>query len=116
VVCAVGKLYAVGGHDGNEHLKSGEVFDPLTNTWQAIAPMSKLRYYCYTVSVLSHVTTIKVTSLLLGAANCLICLFRERKRFKVQYMCIEKLAEILCSLGQKSQNGTYNCPFIHRQW
>jgi kelch-like protein 8 len=38
-----GKLYAVGGHDGNEHLKSGEMFDPLTNKWQPIAPMSKLR-------------------------------------------------------------------------
>jgi len=41
-VC-VGKLYAVGGHDGNEHLKSGEVFEPLTNSWTSIAPMSKLR-------------------------------------------------------------------------
>ena len=39
----IGKLYAVGGHDGNEHLKSGEVFDPVTNGWQSIASMSKLR-------------------------------------------------------------------------
>ena len=44
VCLCVGKLYAVGGHDGSEHLKSGEVFDPITNTWQSIAPMSKLRY------------------------------------------------------------------------
>ena len=43
VCVSVGKLYAVGGHDGTEHLKSGEVFDPVSNKWQSIAPMSKLR-------------------------------------------------------------------------
>ncbi|XP_046325782.1 kelch-like protein 8 isoform X2 [Haliotis rufescens] len=43
-VCAAnGVLYAVGGHDGNEHLNSGEVFDPKTNKWKKIAPMSTLR-------------------------------------------------------------------------
>lgn len=39
VIFAVGKLYAIGGHDGKEHLSYGEVFDPLTNKWAAIAPM-----------------------------------------------------------------------------
>jgi kelch-like protein 8 len=43
VVTVSGKLYAVGGHDGQEHLKSGEVFDPLINKWHPIAAMSKLR-------------------------------------------------------------------------
>ena len=50
-VCVVGRLYAVGGHDGNEHLKSGEVFDPLTNKWTAIAPMSKLRCIHHSLSL-----------------------------------------------------------------
>lgn len=43
VVAVGGKLYAVGGHDGSEHLKTGEIFDPQTNKWQPIASMSKLR-------------------------------------------------------------------------
>jgi len=51
VCVCLGKLYAVGGHDGNEHLKSGEVFDPVTNKWQSIAPMSKLRYISISLCV-----------------------------------------------------------------
>ena len=47
---SVGKLYAVGGHDGNEHLKSGEVFDAVSNKWKSIAAMSKLRYVSVTVT------------------------------------------------------------------
>ncbi|ESO98129.1 hypothetical protein LOTGIDRAFT_143089 [Lottia gigantea] len=43
VCSANGLLYAVGGHDGNEHLNSGEVFDPKTNQWKQIAPMGTLR-------------------------------------------------------------------------
>ena len=39
-----GKLYAVGGHDGNEHLHSAEMFDPATNSWKTIAPMHSYRY------------------------------------------------------------------------
>ena len=38
-----GMLYAVGGHDGNEHLNSGEVFNPKTNKWKPISPMGTLR-------------------------------------------------------------------------
>ena len=38
-----GMLYAVGGHDGNEHLNSGEVFSPKTNKWKPISPMGTLR-------------------------------------------------------------------------
>lgn len=39
-----GKVYAVGGHDGNEHLGSMEVFDPLTNKWMMKASMNTKRY------------------------------------------------------------------------
>ncbi|XP_041358359.1 kelch-like protein 8 [Gigantopelta aegis] len=43
-VCSVnGLLYAVGGHDGTEHLSSGEVFDPKTNKWKEIHPMATFR-------------------------------------------------------------------------
>lgn len=43
-VCSTGgMLYAVGGHDGNEHLNSGEVFNPKTNKWRPVAPMGTLR-------------------------------------------------------------------------
>lgn len=41
-VCS-GKVYAVGGHDGNEHLGSMEVFDPLTNKWMMKASMNTKR-------------------------------------------------------------------------
>lgn len=43
-VCVLGKVYAVGGHDGNEHLGSMEVFDPLTNKWMMKASMNTKRY------------------------------------------------------------------------
>lgn len=43
-VCVSGKVYAVGGHDGNEHLGSMEVFDPLTNKWMMKASMNTKRY------------------------------------------------------------------------
>ena len=38
-----GRLYAVGGHDGYEHLGSGEMFDPVKNSWTPIAAMNTLR-------------------------------------------------------------------------
>ncbi|KAE8631211.1 hypothetical protein XENTR_v10001109 [Xenopus tropicalis] len=38
-----GKVYAVGGHDGNEHLGSMELFDPLTNKWMMKASMNTKR-------------------------------------------------------------------------
>lgn len=50
-VCS-GKVYAVGGHDGNEHLGSMEVFDPLTNKWMMKASMNTKRYMCATLQVL----------------------------------------------------------------
>lgn len=52
-VCS-GKVYAVGGHDGNEHLGSMEVFDPLTNKWMMKASMNTKRYMCPTLQVLVH--------------------------------------------------------------
>lgn len=40
----LGKVYAVGGHDGNEHLGNMEMFDPLTNKWMMKASMNTKRY------------------------------------------------------------------------
>lgn len=40
----VGMVYAVGGHDGNEHLGNMEMFDPLTNKWMMKASMNTKRY------------------------------------------------------------------------
>ena len=37
-------LYAVGGWDGGNLLSSVEVYDPRTNAWKAVAPMSTKRY------------------------------------------------------------------------
>ena len=38
-----GKLYAVGGHDGHQHLNSVECFDPRQKVWQYVQPMKTLR-------------------------------------------------------------------------
>ena len=35
--------YAIGGHDGHEHLSSGECFDPRINRWSRISSMSTKR-------------------------------------------------------------------------
>ncbi|VDN53417.1 unnamed protein product [Dracunculus medinensis] len=43
VVSAQGKLYAIGGHDGNNHLDSAECFDPATNMWHTVSPMETRR-------------------------------------------------------------------------
>ncbi|XP_071071723.1 kelch-like protein 8 isoform X3 [Dasypus novemcinctus] len=43
VISVEGKVYAVGGHDGNEHLGSMEVFDPFTNKWMMKASMNTKR-------------------------------------------------------------------------
>ncbi|XP_007895123.1 kelch-like protein 8 [Callorhinchus milii] len=43
VISVDGKVYAVGGHDGNEHLGSIEMFDPLTNKWMMKASMNTKR-------------------------------------------------------------------------
>ncbi|KAL3879969.1 hypothetical protein ACJMK2_032245 [Sinanodonta woodiana] len=43
-VCASnGLLYAVGGHDGEEHLNTAERFDPKTNKWTPILSMGTKR-------------------------------------------------------------------------
>ena len=36
-------LPLVGGHDGNDHMSSVEFYDPATNMWSAVAPMSTKR-------------------------------------------------------------------------
>ncbi|OZC09394.1 kelch repeat protein [Onchocerca flexuosa] len=43
VVSAQGKLYAIGGHDGTNHLSSAECFDPATNMWHTVASMDTRR-------------------------------------------------------------------------
>ncbi|XP_049741738.1 kelch-like protein 8 isoform X2 [Elephas maximus indicus] len=43
VIAVEDKVYAVGGHDGNEHLGSMEMFDPLTNKWMMKASMNTKR-------------------------------------------------------------------------
>ncbi|XP_043369392.1 kelch-like protein 8 isoform X3 [Dermochelys coriacea] len=43
VISVGGKVYAVGGHDGNEHLGSMEMFDPVTNKWMMKASMNTKR-------------------------------------------------------------------------
>lgn len=35
--------YAIGGHDGNNHLDSAECFDPATNMWHTVSPMETRR-------------------------------------------------------------------------
>ncbi|VDK47717.1 unnamed protein product [Anisakis simplex] len=43
VVSAQGKLYAIGGHDGTNHLDSAECFDPETNMWHTVESMDTHR-------------------------------------------------------------------------
>ncbi|XP_048852873.1 kelch-like protein 1 [Brienomyrus brachyistius] len=38
-----GKIYAVGGINRPDHLQTMEVYDPTTNRWHAVAPMSTPR-------------------------------------------------------------------------
>ncbi|EDO49628.1 predicted protein [Nematostella vectensis] len=38
-----GRVYAIGGHDGIQHLNSVECFDPENNTWTDVAPMRTYR-------------------------------------------------------------------------
>ena len=38
-----GKLYAVGGGDGDTNLSSAERYDPATYAWEAAAPMPSAR-------------------------------------------------------------------------
>ena len=38
-----GKLYVMGGNDGQNRLSSVERFDPAKNAWEAVAPMSTAR-------------------------------------------------------------------------
>ena len=38
-----GKLYVMGGYDGQNRLSSVERYDPAKNAWEAVAPMSTAR-------------------------------------------------------------------------
>lgn len=51
VVSVMGKLYAIGGHDGQTHLASAEVFDPAAGAWRRIAPMNTSRRFKEDLSV-----------------------------------------------------------------
>ncbi len=43
VACLGNKIYAVGGHDGNQHLNSVERYDPKVGRWEYVMSMKKLR-------------------------------------------------------------------------
>ena len=43
VACLGNKIYAVGGHDGNQHLNSVERYDPEVGRWEYVQSMKKLR-------------------------------------------------------------------------
>ncbi len=43
VACLENKIYAVGGHDGNQHLNSVECYDPKKGRWEYVQSMKKLR-------------------------------------------------------------------------
>lgn len=43
VACLGSKIYAVGGHDGNQHLNSVERYDPKVGRWEYVQSMKKLR-------------------------------------------------------------------------
>ncbi|GMS79668.1 hypothetical protein PENTCL1PPCAC_1843 [Pristionchus entomophagus] len=43
VVSAHGKLYAIGGHDGSNHLATAECYDPAERMWKPLAPMRTCR-------------------------------------------------------------------------
>ena len=43
VACLGNKIYAVGGHDGNQHLNSVERYDPKVGRWEYVQSMKKLR-------------------------------------------------------------------------
>lgn len=49
MLISLGKVYAVGGHDGNEHLGNMEMFDPFTNKWMMKASMNTKRYIDTTI-------------------------------------------------------------------
>merc|ERR1719342_964833 len=38
-----GKLFVVGGYDGQRYLKSGECYDPANKSWEAIPDMGRAR-------------------------------------------------------------------------
>ena len=46
-----GKLYAVGGEDGDDYLSSVERYDPTSNAWEAVAPMAMART-CHSAALL----------------------------------------------------------------
>lgn len=39
LVANMGKLWAIGGYDGDSNLSEVEVYDPQTNKWSYAAPM-----------------------------------------------------------------------------
>ena len=43
VACLENKIYAVGGHDGTQHLNSVECYDPKVGRWEYVQSMNKLR-------------------------------------------------------------------------
>ncbi|XP_014672880.1 PREDICTED: kelch-like protein 8 [Priapulus caudatus] len=44
IAAAMGKIYAIGGHNGREHLNSAEVLDPRSGKWMKLSPMASRRW------------------------------------------------------------------------
>jgi hypothetical protein len=43
VICAGPQIYAIGGHDGTEHLSSVECLDVRDESWREVAPLNVRR-------------------------------------------------------------------------
>lgn len=43
VICVGSRIYAIGGHDGTEHLSSVECLDVREESWRDVAPMNVRR-------------------------------------------------------------------------
>lgn len=43
VVCVGPRIYAIGGHDGTEHLSSVECLDVRDESWREVAPLNMRR-------------------------------------------------------------------------
>ena len=51
LVTAEGKLFCVGGWNGSKILDTGEMYDPRSNRWTAMAPMNRARHGLELVSI-----------------------------------------------------------------
>lgn len=60
-----GLIYATGGCDGHQHLKTAERYDPNTNQWTMLAPMIQRRSGAGATSLQGRVRTLTQPTVLL---------------------------------------------------